>query len=699
MLRTWDRAWVGIPYVGPMQLRAGDETLSSVEAIRKAGNTPAPIEFLGLWDTVDAYGLPIEEMTKAWDDYIWPLSMRDRDLSPIVKRARHALALDDERNTFHPVLWNEKKEGMEALPLEERRIVQVWFSGMHSNVGGGYPIDSLSHVSLSWMIDEIDRRKHPGFGLSFIPERITQYCKDADPLGPMKDSRQGLGAYYRYQPRRFALLARKRVGSIFSAVKEGVKRAVGKMRDQEAVPDLPGPELTSPIIHHSVLKRIAARVDNYAPFVIPRGASVLLPDGRLEPDIDRHCAKLGLRLLEDQSVTREEIDNWVWLRRVVYFSTLLFTLLFAFMPFYADIENTDGNDRTTNSLISAIPEGLAGMLPGFMKPWIDSWAANPGMFLSFVLFIIALNIIGTLLKDTINARAGRMWKSTPHPRLGLRPAFIDRAVGALRRSQPYIRLFRWLKGAGLPFVFFLLFVFAAIGGLSRIYFSLFSKPDGALPNYCAPGVPVENLIEGSAKTIDHAFDSRCPYWNSGVNLAGGARYRVEMVAQPAPRLESGSVYTCWSPFAGKTTGARKAVDASSSPTWWDAGYAADLYGLADVQGTPGSFAHGLRLLKRHLTYFPGLLLRRNVTQPWFTLHARFGTEGRAEIPLLPLIPPKSAAGERHRLVAEFTAKRGGPLYLYVNDGINLPCLNFYANNQGRAQVSITWIGWDATFNK
>src|SRR4030095_17007294 len=63
-------------------------------------------EFVGVWDTVAAYGLPIHELTRAVDYFIWPLSMPDRDLNPRVKRAMHALSLDDERNTFHPQLWN-----------------------------------------------------------------------------------------------------------------------------------------------------------------------------------------------------------------------------------------------------------------------------------------------------------------------------------------------------------------------------------------------------------------------------------------------------------------------------------------------------------------------------------------------------------------------------------------------------------------
>jgi len=120
------------------------------------------IQFVGLWDTVDAYGLPVDELTRAIDRFVWPLTMRDCNLDERVLRARHALAIDDERNAFHPRLWNEKPDPKKSgigVPggnlatecIDEERISQVWFAGVHSNVGGGYPDDSLSYVPLQWM--------------------------------------------------------------------------------------------------------------------------------------------------------------------------------------------------------------------------------------------------------------------------------------------------------------------------------------------------------------------------------------------------------------------------------------------------------------------------------------------------------------------------------------------------------------------
>lgn len=61
------------------------------------------VKFVGLWDIVAAYGLPFDELTRSWDA-LFPLSVPDRNLSNFVEKACHALALDDERNTFHPVL-------------------------------------------------------------------------------------------------------------------------------------------------------------------------------------------------------------------------------------------------------------------------------------------------------------------------------------------------------------------------------------------------------------------------------------------------------------------------------------------------------------------------------------------------------------------------------------------------------------------
>jgi uncharacterized protein (DUF2235 family) len=80
---------------------------------RQSASAPAPttiesIHFVGIWDTVDAYGGPIEEMTRAIDYWVWPLSMPDRFMSAKVHKACHALSLEDERDAFRPVIWDQR---------------------------------------------------------------------------------------------------------------------------------------------------------------------------------------------------------------------------------------------------------------------------------------------------------------------------------------------------------------------------------------------------------------------------------------------------------------------------------------------------------------------------------------------------------------------------------------------------------------
>ncbi len=80
---------------------------------RQPVRAPAPvivdsIHFVGLWDTVDAYGGPIEEMTRAIDYWVWPLSMPDQFMNAKIHKGCHAMALEDERDAFTPAIWDQR---------------------------------------------------------------------------------------------------------------------------------------------------------------------------------------------------------------------------------------------------------------------------------------------------------------------------------------------------------------------------------------------------------------------------------------------------------------------------------------------------------------------------------------------------------------------------------------------------------------
>jgi uncharacterized protein (DUF2235 family) len=147
------------------------------------------IRFVGVWDTVAALGLPNKSLGFFLDNF-FKHRFHNFDLSDSVEFARHALSIDDQRKTFHPVLWNALKDDHQG------RLKQVWFCGVHTDVGGGYPEEDLSNISLRWMIREAEEKglliykKSPAY-------RKLQETKD-DINGIMHNEQTGLmGKIYR----------------------------------------------------------------------------------------------------------------------------------------------------------------------------------------------------------------------------------------------------------------------------------------------------------------------------------------------------------------------------------------------------------------------------------------------------------------------------------------------------------------------
>ncbi len=151
-----------------------------------------PIRFIGVFDSVGAVGIPFQSVKKRLNR-IYPLEFRVTGLDPLVERACHALAIDDERKVFHPILWDERGE-----PAGSGRIEQVWFAGAHSNVGGGYPKQGMSLAALDWMMT---KAHDAGLGLHFS-DTGRKYAQDVQNVhDKLYDSRAGLKMAYRYEPR------------------------------------------------------------------------------------------------------------------------------------------------------------------------------------------------------------------------------------------------------------------------------------------------------------------------------------------------------------------------------------------------------------------------------------------------------------------------------------------------------------------
>jgi uncharacterized protein (DUF2235 family) len=99
--------------------------------------------FVGVWDTVSSIGWIAN-----------PLKLPFVTNNPDIEVGRHAVSIDEHRAFFRNHLWRLPESA--GAPAGPRDLKQVWFAGVHSDVGGGYPESesALSKVALEWMIQE-----------------------------------------------------------------------------------------------------------------------------------------------------------------------------------------------------------------------------------------------------------------------------------------------------------------------------------------------------------------------------------------------------------------------------------------------------------------------------------------------------------------------------------------------------------------
>ena len=156
---------------------------------RRFCHPQVPIEMVGVWDTVKALGLRVP--------MVWMLSAQrqgfhNHHLSATVRHGFHALALDETRQAFAPVLW-------ECQPGWQGNVEQVWFRGAHGDVGGQIgdfeAARPLSNIPLVWMLERAE-----AVGL-LLPDgwRGRYPC---DPDAPMVGTWRSWGKAFLFRRRR-----------------------------------------------------------------------------------------------------------------------------------------------------------------------------------------------------------------------------------------------------------------------------------------------------------------------------------------------------------------------------------------------------------------------------------------------------------------------------------------------------------------
>src|SRR5207253_2961784 len=149
--------------------------------------------------------------------------------------------------------------------VEQATIAQVWFAGVHGDLGGGYPNDRLSFIPLMFMIDRVRRGSAGHSGLRLDATKLDEYAAYADLDGLIHDSRKGLAGYWRYLPRRFDLLTVLRERSYKKR-----RREITDKSETGSSYDSP-----TPLIHETALRRIEHGSQGYAPIIIPQSYKVV----------------------------------------------------------------------------------------------------------------------------------------------------------------------------------------------------------------------------------------------------------------------------------------------------------------------------------------------------------------------------------------------------------------------------------------
>ena len=526
---------------------------------------PVTIKFVGVWDSVDAVGLPVDELSTMIDRVFYPHRFPDQDLSRQVERACHAIAVDDERYTFHPVLWNERGTA------DSERITQVWFPGMHSDVGGGYPEGDLARVSLCWMISQVSFDPGRGEGLRFNHNRLQEIEQRAHSLGKMHDSRRGLGVYYRYKPRHVASLCDDRDNRV---------------------------EIAEPKIHHSVFKRIANNTAAYGPAGLPTSYRLVDPDGAIS-DLDANTYETAADRQRRAALLARAQDHVFW-RRVLYHMFVFVTLALLFMPLYRPPIPGAAPEGFAETVLSEAFGWLPALLPGFVGSWAgywtETWAQSPLWFGVLALVYVWLLWQSRKVDAKVRRLSETSWwhvKQPPGskpelPRVGV----FEWLARRWRGSAPLQRFHRLSVRRAVPILAAVVGVSVIGGAAYRVAVHLPSVGGGVctawLEALTQNGAAKPTARQAGDGAIHVAFDTRMPCIDTGVWLNPGRRY---------------------------------VIDVTDVKGWKDASHAAGAAGLA-----------GLQYLLQP-AYLGGIAARRDLALPWFTLVGEVGRDSGNTFPL------------------------------------------------------------------
>jgi uncharacterized protein (DUF2235 family) len=242
-----------IPYASQL-FTASNPDWNVLNKFKDTYGRKCDIHFLGLWDSVSTFGW-------IYDPVFLPFTTNN----PSVRNVRHALAIDERRAFFQPMPWGDKHR-------DKQNVKEVWFAGVHSDVGGGYPESesAVAKVALAWMVREatstgnlkIDDKRYARFvlGQDTTPGGNGFVSPGFD--GMLHNSLKG--------PWRLVQKLPQKVWS----VKHNAKRL--------QMPPTMRSIHSGAVLHHSVINRFAAQQLAYRPKNLPLDEKTLISNYLIE---------------------------------------------------------------------------------------------------------------------------------------------------------------------------------------------------------------------------------------------------------------------------------------------------------------------------------------------------------------------------------------------------------------------------------
>ena len=235
------------------------------------------VDFLGVFDTVAAIGgsLDLSKDTMPASGILF----ENGTIGKYIKYAVHLVSLDENRTAFQPTLFNR-----------DNRVEEVWFAGVHSDIGGGFWFDGLSDITLKFMCDKIQKKGdlsilHPSeIGYSgYVME--AGICHDDIDIYPLST---GLI----HENKRSAVYKKITLSTRHIRVNEGDKPSANYM----------------PIVHHSVRDRFN-KVAGYRPSALRNVDYRIMEENGTIENVTRTGVR-GLREILQRSVAEKDLHRF-----------------------------------------------------------------------------------------------------------------------------------------------------------------------------------------------------------------------------------------------------------------------------------------------------------------------------------------------------------------------------------------------------